>query len=169
MPSFKSVLTERDVKGNIARATWYSLGADVGAVVASTQAVAAALDAISLCQEQSFTGPGQLESNIIVYGGTGHFQTCEDKAVFLFETGNGDVRRIEVPAPVDQVFFADLETVDPSFVDNATFIAAMTDGITCTREGIPLVSFLGGSRMRRPTRRRLNAYIKAADLTTPAQ
>ena len=58
MSSFRSTMSGHDNRGRVAKMTYFSQGANVGAVSASAIAAAAALQALTNCVNMKVVGPG---------------------------------------------------------------------------------------------------------------
>jgi hypothetical protein len=167
MATFKQSFGFRDCQGNVRRLTLYLSAADAAAASTAAQAIATAAGAISLAALQSATGPYHLEA-APTYGSTGQYEDVEDKAVMTFATANGGVHRYRIPAPGQFIFWADQKTVNGS----QSVVGDFTDAIighACSRDGNVLTTFVGGTRARGPTSRRLNVYLKSANLDQPAE
>lgn len=83
----------------------------------------------------------------------GNYPSCEDKAMLQFAAANGVAKILKVPAPKDEIFLADQETVDQTAgVVNALVIAATTELFTPSRwvsnQGSHLQEYDYGSRTR---------------------
>jgi hypothetical protein len=118
----------------------------------------------------------------VPYGSSGNYDDAEDSAVLSFATANGTVGRISIPAPKSAIFLADLMTVNPAQTDVAAFVTAVTSGAVLdpvssvtisgwygsTKSGAYYATLLGGLRVRRRTRRKMNIWIKDPTVTIPA-
>lgn len=111
------------------------------------------------------------------YGASGETDNAEDTAVFTFATATGTVAKVSIPAPKDTIFLADNMTVDPANTDVAAFVTALLSGTPetggaagfygATKAGASFSLFLGGLRVRRKTRRKLNIWVRNPELTAP--
>lgn len=130
---------------------------------------------INALSEATFVPLGTVKVEEIPYGASGQTDNAEDAAVFYFSTAEGTIAKIGIPAPKDAIFLADNMTVNPADTDVAAFIAEMlapagyTAGtaVASTKSGAGYVTYLGGLRVRRKTRRKLNIWVKDPTLTLP--
>lgn len=140
------------------------------------QNVAAVLPLINALSNASFVGVGG--ANLVqdlAYGlSTSETDNAEDAVELAFQTANGTVSRISVPAPLDSIFLADNQTVNPANGDVAALVTQLLqtaswsgNGVASTKSGAALVAFLGGVRVRRSTRRRMNIFVRNPELTAP--
>lgn len=160
----------RDAKGQTATLKMYRQAIDTAAhQQADAQAIAS--DLLLLTNSASIVSIGVYSSPAAanVYGGTGDFQNVEDKAVFVFTTAAGGIHRYAVPAPLQAVFKADLETIDNTVSPVKQFIADMlhatyggtaptTLNAACDRAGLVLTSYVGGIRRRAKFKRKFNIF-----------
>lgn len=110
------------------------------------------------------------------YGGSGSVDNAEDVATFTFATALGAVGKVSIPAPKSSIFLTDEQTVDPANTDVAAFVTAMIGGAPdavsgwygATKSGASYAVFLGGLRIRRKTRRRMNIWVRDPNLSIPA-
>lgn len=107
------------------------------------------------------------------YGATGVTDNAEDSAVFSFVSTQGTIVKTSIPAPKDSIFLADNMTVDPGNTAVAAFVAELLSttaftGVMSSKGGAQVAAFLGGLRVRRKTRRKMNIFVKDPGLTTPA-
>ena len=158
MPVFKTTLSVRDYQGRIGKMVYYSQGATVAAVTASAGAVSAALAALSYGRGLKTVGPDANGFNGFTLGIFGAYSIASVKARLTFRDSDGGTHRFLLPCPISGMFEADEETVLPSLAAVVTLIAAMTDGTTCGRSGVPLSAYVGGTRLiqRIPTRTNIN-------------
>lgn len=130
---------------------------------------------INALSDATFTPLGTVAITENVYGASGQTDNAEDVATFYFTSVEGITSKVSIPAPKDSIFLADNMTVDPGNSDVAAFVAEMLApaGFTAgtakasTKAGSPFSAFLGGLRVRRKTRRRLNIWVKDPTLTLP--
>lgn len=97
------------------------------------------------------------------YGTAAVFQSVEDKAVLVFQDGQGALSRFQLPAPKAAVFLADGETVDVVGAASAFIISMETFCYGRDTDTSPL-AFVGGYRLRRKIIRRTNIWT-----TNPAE
>lgn len=139
------------------------------------QNVAAILPYINALSDATFAGLGGASLvQDLAYGASGAVDNAEDSAVFAFQTANGSVAKISIPAPKEGIFLADNQTVDPANSDVVNFVTQLLqtaswsgNGVAATKSGAALSTFIGGLRVRRRTRRKLNIFVKNPGLTTP--
>lgn len=167
MGVFTEHLTYRDAKGNTARTTLYTSQTTEGAATTAFGNVVTAMDAITNATLQSAIGAYEISPQPVLYGTNAEYASVEDKAVFTFQTAAGDVHRFKVPAPIAAIFKTDGETVDSANTDVVAYTTAITDAMS-NRSGTAIAFFLGGTRTRVKSRKRLNINIKAPDLAGPA-
>jgi hypothetical protein len=162
----KQNFTWRDSKGNTARMSFF-----VNAATAALQAVAAnnifvTIGPLTNAAFQSSSGPETAVPTEVVYGASSVYETVEDKAVFTFQTAAGGIHRFQVPAPLEAIFLADGETVDPANTAVVAFVAAVIANAT-NRNGNAIAFGANGVRKRVKLRRRLNIFLKNPALTGP--
>lgn len=163
----RETATYRDSKGHIGRVAFYV--ASTGTTVTQAAAAAAILNnlaPITNAAQQSARGPATEVAAPVVYGTTADFATVEDKAVFTFSTADGQLHRIQVPAPKIAIFEVDTITVDAAQTDAAAFITNFL-GNAVTAGGAAMSSFVGGVRIRRKLQRKLSIYTKVPELDEP--
>lgn len=168
--ALRQSFTWRDIKGNTARNRFYvSSGGTTATQKAAAQAVATAETAISNAAFQGANGPFTNTAVPALFPGSpATYNTVEDKAKFVFEDAGGGRHNFEVPAPVDTIFLADAETVDPANTDVVGFTSAVI--ANCTNQfGDAIAFFSGGIRVRRKLQRKLTIFVKAPDLDIPAE
>lgn len=168
MATLRSVATFRDLKGWLARVTWYSNAEDATSAYASAQELAFAIASLSSCALQSLHGPAEQGVQLPIYGSNNQYTSVEDKLVVTFVTNSGALSRFEIPGPLAGLFLADGVTLDQSQTDWNLAIIHFLDGITCNRQGFTFNRFVGGVRVRRKNQRRLTMNVLDATLTNPA-
>ena len=110
------------------------------------------------------------------YGSGGAVDNAEDSAVFSFQTSTGAIGKVSIPAPKSSIFLGDNQTIDPANAAVTAFTAYMlapttafsNNGIASTKSGAGFTSFIGGVRVRRKTRRKMNIFVKNPQGTSPA-
>jgi hypothetical protein len=105
---------------------------------------------------------------------TSDYDNAEDVAVFTFATTDGTLGKISVPNPKDSIFLADKMTIDPSNSAVTNFVASLNLGgstlsgfVASTAGGALYNTFIGGLRVRKRTRRKLNIWVRNPELTAP--
>lgn len=104
---------------------------------------------------------------------TNDYDNAEDKAVFALATQDGTIGKISVPNPLDSIFLADKQTIDPANTAVVAFVTALNLGggtttlVAATKGGAIYNTFLGGLRVRGRTRRKLNIWVRNPELTAP--
>lgn len=104
------------------------------------------------------------------------YDNAEDVLVLSFATQQGTVAKIQIPCPLPDIFLADSQTADITNEAVANFTTAMIGGTISsftfypgsTKSGAQLVSFLGGLRVRKKTRRKMSIWNRDASLVNPA-
>jgi hypothetical protein len=76
----------------------------------------------------------------------GPYDTSQDKAAFSFLNSGGGPVTIEIPAPTDDIFLTDGETVDPSNDDVIEFLAQVDASVRDPNGGA--LTFVGGRRVK---------------------
>jgi hypothetical protein len=125
---------------------------------------------VNALSDATFVQTGYLIQDV-VYGASGNFDDAEDSAVLNFQTVNGGLAKISVPAPKSTIFLADNQTIDPANASVSAFTVALIGGTNgffgATKTGAVMNLFVGGLRVRRRTRRKLNIFVKNPQLSTP--
>lgn len=176
----KQELTLRDAKGHIGKIHFFYSFDPSAAVdwLAAAGGVGAILTALEAMSHLAVVGVGGLNSTGYdpnQYGSTtGYFQ-AETKARIVYQVENAgfttvkNITRFEIPGPVDGLFYADKETINPT----ATLVAALTtalqtvdahNGQAVTRTGLIFGPCLGGKLIRRKVQRKLTLYSKSPNL-----
>jgi hypothetical protein len=156
MPVYPQRVTWRDWRGDIARTAYYLSAANPATAQTHGASWFGSLSTKSRAALQSASGAFNSQPQGPVYGvNTQRYTTVEDRAVLFWRLGAGALYRMEIPAPNDQFFLADQETVD---ITNAAVVNLQTVGLLaalCTREGELLGNIIGGNRARRKTTKTL--------------
>lgn len=168
MGVFTEHFTFRDCKGNTARMTFYSNQTTAALAATAFGNILNGITPISNAAVQSAIGAYEISPQEAVYGTTSEFKTVEDKAVFSFQDPSGGLHRFAVPCPKTEIFLADGETVDATNTDVVTFVSAVTAN-AFTRSGQAIGFGAFGIRKRTKPRRKLNIFIKSANLDEPAE
>jgi len=152
-------LTYRDAKGNTGRVSYYVNGA-LGALAADTaaQAIATPLDALTNAHLQQAIGPFTSLPTEVIYGANATYGSIEDKAIFTFQTANGTIHRVQVPAPIAAIFLADGETIDTTNTLVVAFVSAYIAN-AFSRTGVAITFGAQGTRIRRKMHRRANIFV----------
>jgi hypothetical protein len=168
VPGYRTVVTFRDKKGQTAKTSFYSTGADLAAALANAQATVPLVEAVSAGAVSSVHGLAETPPTAITYATTAaKYDNAEDKAELVFTDAEGGVHRYQIPIPKDGVFLADDETVNVAQADVAALIANFIGGTVTSRNGIALTGFLGGIRLRKRTQKRFSISTKNPTLTGP--
>lgn len=156
-------VTFRDSKNQTASMRWFQLSTLTIAVqLSNSQAVLADVAALTnasvvLNQNTGAAAP--------VAGASADYENVEDKAVFVFQTAAGAIHRYQIPAPLASIFLADGETIDFTNGAVAAFVARMVNGNTVSRDGDPIASAVGGTRLRRKLQRKFNIRTRNPTLS----
>lgn len=114
------------------------VGASVGTIQADLMALSNAV--VEKWWEGSLTIPGGAPA-------AAQFLNVQDYADLLFQSSaDGSIARLTLPAPLQSIFLADLETVDPTAI--AVLIADVTVSLL-TGTGQIADTYLGGVRRRK--------------------
>lgn len=128
------------------------------------------LGQVNALSDATFVQTGYLVQDV-VYGASGSFDDAEDSAVFAYQTVNGGLAKISIPAPKSSIFLADNQTIDPANASVLAFNTSLVGGVNgffgATKSGGVMNLFIAGLRVRRPTRRKLNIFVKNPQLSTP--
>ena len=76
----------------------------------------------------------------------GPYDTSQDKAAFNFLNSGGGPVTIEIPAPLDDIFLTDGETIDPANTDVLAFLAQVAASVRDPNGGA--LTFVGGRRVK---------------------
>lgn len=191
----RQVFIIRDHKGNVARTSlWLQYSATAGDNVGQGQAYAQDIYALQTGDTKfahdgatpvvdargPFTPQAQPWSG--TFNSTGDYFSVEDKMTLNFITATGAIHRVQIPAPLRSLFLADQETVDKLNVTTSQFVADVLQATynaiapraailrpACDRDGVVLVKFIGGFRLRRKMQRKVNIYTLSANLDEPAE
>lgn len=142
MANARVILEWLDAAGGFLRsANWYDDGVGVAAFEAAMQ------DA-SNCNLQYATGAVP-EIGVTTPGTTTYFLTT-DVAVLVFATVPGGTVRVVVPGPLESMFGADGNTVDPTSTPAADIIAAVI-GSLADSGGNVVTAYVSGVKSSRRT------------------
>lgn len=169
MATFPQTVTYRDARGETTRVSFFIVAATEALASTAAQVVIPLLDALTNAANQGSRGAYSTSPSPVSYGATAQFESSEDKAMVAFTTNTGALHRYQVPAPKAAIFLADLETVNPAQADVAAFTAAVIAQGVSSRDGADITTFIGGIRIRKKLRRRVNIYTLAPNLTIPAE
>lgn len=171
--------TGRDARGQTGRMSGYYLfnntsGADRGSSVIQTQAICAAMQALSNLYPIEQSGLASVILNPAGLGGNVTFPNAEDKAVLSVLTQAFTITRFSVPAPKAAIFLADGETVDPANGLVTALIGALTavdagGGTAVSNQGAAFLSLIGGARARRRFQRKTTIWTLDPTLTDPEE
>lgn len=163
----KETVTWRDAKGNTARTSFFVANAGTAITeAAASDAITTPLAALTNCVNAGQTGPRTNPKTEVVYGTAATYATVEDKVVFTFQTATGDIHRMQVPAPIEAIFLADGETVDPANTLVVAFSSAfIANAVSQNGEAITFGAF--GTRIRRKIHRKGTNFTKNPALTGP--
>lgn len=160
--------TWRDAKGHTT-VTRFFINYDAGTIDDAfnlAQAIRDALKGLTNAALQSASGVLG-ETGSVQYGGTGVFQSVQQKARMTWQDDEGKLHRYEVPAPKVAIFLADAVTVNPTnalvlaYIASFTTVAAFVSG----KDGIEVAQFVGGEFAARPRPRRVGILTLTPALT----
>jgi hypothetical protein len=123
-----------------------------------------ALEALFAACTNAATWTEDDEAFAPVPGASAVYENVEDKGVLVMQTSTGSIHRYSIPAPKAALFLADDETMD--FTNGA--VTALVGGLiahACSRDGVALVSAVGGYRARTRTKRKFNIRTRNPILT----
>lgn len=173
MAVFGQTATYIDDKGQSAKVSFFISNATAaGALTAGTAAVNA-INAITNCFFDGARGAYTSPPGSHGYGTDAEYESVEDKAVLTFRTASGAIHRYQIPAPLGTIFRDDGETVkSPDAGGDAQQILLQTlvdafVGDVCSRDGVLLAAYVGGTRARRKLQRKFNIFTLNPDLTGP--
>lgn len=138
-------MTWRDVFGVAAKCGILIAAATVDPSGIAVAAVRAAIAAVS--------GAVNTAASLSFYAGVtdtpaaGSFGDNEDKVMMKFSDADGNIHNYKIPGPLESIFQADKQTVDPANAAVLTYTTAMLASAV-TKAGRPLTEFRGGKRMR---------------------
>lgn len=161
--------TFRDAKGDVASVRVYCVftgGTQVDAA-AKCGAVRTALVALTNAAYQGGRG-FDVAVGVAQYGASALYQDVEDKANLVWQDAAGGLHHMMIPSPVSGMFLSDSKTVNPAAITALTtaMTVASPDGVYISnRAGIPLINYMGGYRIARRLRRRLNVMVLTPGLT----
>jgi hypothetical protein len=163
MPTYAQSITFRDVQGHTTRLSLY-LTADTQAEAgAHVPPLIEALRGLTVAHIESASGAYTSPSTAAGYGSTGSaFMSISDKARLTFVDAVGSIHRYEIPSPSQSIFLKDGATVNRRHPALATLAQQLTNGAFSGRGGGRLVTFVGGTRVRRPMRRKMTMHTLSA-------
>lgn len=168
MAVYKTVMGYRDVKGKLSYVTYYTTAISLAAARIVSDSAAAAFAAISNANQETLYGASTVQVVAIQYGANAVFKNIEDQAELVFSDERGNFHRYRVPAPKQDIFYADGITVDPTAGGIVALVAALTSTGVSGRGGQQLITFIGGRRTRGKSSRRLSAILRSPLLVGPA-
>jgi len=125
-----------DVNGRT-RATYVCTGLGSADIQADLKALS--------CADIQRSWEGDVVENASPTPTTGAYQNVADYAVLVFTTAGGDLVYLTLLAPLDTIFMADQETVDPTAI--AVLIADCIGNLQTT-SGDDVTGYVGGFRRR---------------------
>ena len=141
---YKLSATFRDGYNNSATATHYTTVTDPDDAAIATYFEKLALISVAAMEHKKF---GIMYDDPAVNAGGGDYPDVEDKAILEFQATDGSILRHTVPAPADEMFLSDRETVDKLATIAADAITAILAVIT-TAAGRALIEYVKGYRVR---------------------
>lgn len=173
MAVYPQTVTYVDDKGQTAVMKFYvSNATDAGAKTAA-QAVVTAINALTNCANDGARGAYTSPPGAHTYGTDADYESVEDKASLTFRTASGAIHRYQIPAPIQDMFRDDGETVkspDGGGDAQQILIQALVDAVVgdvCSRDGALIAAYVGGTRRRAKLQRKFNIYTLNPDLTGP--
>jgi hypothetical protein len=168
MPVYPAWVSFVDCRGWRDRMLWWVSAANQSDANGQAQAIFDDTVSLSNANAQSAGGVLGLSNLAVQYGSTATYSSIVDRCVFVWQDHVGLLHRFELPAPSAGIFLADGETLDPVDGAVATMRAAWLANGACGRSGALLEQLVGGRRVRRRSRRTLDAFTKSPSLVIPA-
>jgi len=175
MATYGQSVTYRDSKGQTATMRFFVANAtDAGAKTAA-QAVIAAINPLTNCAEGSALGAFTRAPVPNDFGTTDNYKTVEMKAQVTFQTNTGALHRYMIPAPIEDLFEADGETVktpDAGGDAQQILLQNLVDAVVgdvCSRDGVVMNSYVGGIFVAKHLKRRFNIFTRNPQLTGPGE
>lgn len=157
-----------DAKGNKKRLTWWQFDEDLPTSRASAYVLAGFIAGLSNANWQNGGGLIHTDNLPLQRGVNAVYPSVEDNLVLIFEDTTGQFHKYEIPAPKEEIFLADGETLDTTNTDVlGVYSYARAHGI-CGRAGNTMVDFTGGYRVRKRMQRRITLYTSNPALDGPA-
>lgn len=175
MATFPQSVTYRDAKGQTAVMKFYVVNATTAGAYTAAQAAIAAINPLTNCAENGAQGAYTRSPVPNTYGDPSTYETVEDKAQLTFQTATGAIHRYMIPAPIEDMFLADGETVkspDAGGDAQQVLLQDLVDafvGDVASRDGVTINSYIGGIRLRRKLKRRFNIFTLNPQLTGPGE
>jgi len=166
---FPQSATFRDARGFIGRTLTYLDAPDNDTARTYGEAIVGAIASLSTARFEQAAGPWTTSPIEQLPGPGGTYNTVEIKAVIAFGDTNGGVINVEIPAPAAAIFAANGEDLDPTNAGLIDAVATILANNLCGRGGFLANSWLGGRRVQRRTRRRMNVYTLNPEESGPGQ
>jgi hypothetical protein len=181
-------VTLRDCRGHTGKTSFYynydaATAANVKNARDKSNVIISDIIALSNALVVGQTGLTSQDFSPLSYGANSTYANCETKALLTFmgviaAVGGAPAKHklihLSIPAPVQSMFYADRETVNPAVTAVAQLItditaADATSGTVCSEDGATFTSFVAGILIRRKFQRRLTIYDKDPNLTEPEE
>lgn len=169
----------RDARGQVGRVGGYVAYADTSAATRGDGAVKALGiigDMVALSNAAAFRYGGLPAEEFLpnAYGTTSDFQNVEDKAVLTFLAADGTLHRFSIPAPLDNIWQSDQETVDQTNTLVSNLITSLTvasggGSAAVNRSGRIFIEMVAGARARRRFQRKTTIWTLTPDETNPEE
>lgn len=98
----------------------------------------------------------------------GEYPNSEDRLILTYVDSKGNPVKLSIPAPKDDNFLSDQETVDPTSAHISaltTLLTAAPDGTTgwfaCSQAGNPITDLVRGQRLRGKGKKEAPGYFQA--------
>lgn len=175
MATFGQTVSYRDDKGQTAKVAVFVVNATAAGALTTATAIVNAMDDLTNAANNGARGAYTKPPAANSYGADAPYESIEDKALLTFQTATGALHRYQIPAPLEDLFEADGETVktpddggDAQQVLLDTFVTAMV-GVAASRDGVLISSYIGGIRIRRKFQRKFNIFTRNPGLTGPGE
>lgn len=168
MPTYRAGGYFMDAVGRRCRVSFWVTEANIPTAASSADSIMNTVYPMSHANLFAGVGVYYRSTSPLAYGGTGFYQTAQDKAVLLWQDAQGAVHRMPIPAPVNSIFYADLETVDPASALVAAWASAMGTYNGTGPYGDAFQQVIGGYRIRRRMPRRITFGLLTPALGGPA-
>lgn len=173
MAVFGQSYSFRDDKGQVGKVLMYITDAAPAGALTKGSNIYTALQALTNAAPDGARGAYTAPPAAHTFGADADYESVESKAILTFQTSVGSIHKYQIPAPLETLFEADGETVktpdgggDAQQILLNTFVTAMVAG-ACSRDGVAIASYVGGTFIRRKMQRRFNVFTRNPALTGP--
>jgi len=164
MPVYPFGIAFRDARGFLYYERFYTQAADPATAAGQATAFFALIFPLSNADAEKGTGVLLLPTYPASRGSTDPYSSGTVKLVLVFQDAYGDAHRFQLPSPKAALFLADGLTLDQTQTPFVNFLAGIAANNIVSRDGVGLITFLGGFRKIGKQKRKLTQDVLAPSL-----